>query len=324
MTDKKQLRQHGSKSPLDLSTIKTVAVLGECMLELSSPDPESPDLKKMSFGGDTLNTAFYLAASGQQVSYFTALGNDPQSHWMMQQWHDAGIDCDHVRKVAGRLPGLYMIETDAAGARSFLYWRDNSPARELFDDPQQSTQLFAELRQFDLLYLSGVTLSLYADAALDKLLGFLADFRRQGGLIAFDSNYRPERWPNQQRAHAVYKDFYQQVDLALPTLEDDATLFNLPAAEDLFETLANLGVAEAVVKQGGKGSLVEANQGIIEIPAINVDDIVDTTGAGDSFNGGYLCARMNGESRLKAAVNGHRYAAQVIQQYGAIVPINLN
>ena len=322
---KKMKSQHRMAGvPLDLSAVESVAVLGECMLELSSVDGESPELKKIYFGGDTLNTAFYLAGSDQQVSYFTALGDDPQSHWMMQQWRNAGIDCSQVRNVAGRLPGLYMIETDPAGERSFLYWRDNSPARELFDDPQQSIELFTELRKFELLYLSGVTLSLYADAALNALLGFLADYRRQGGLVAFDSNYRPERWPNQQRAQTIYKDFYAQVDLALPTLEDDAALFGLSVAEDLFETLGNLGVAETVIKQGRKGCLVETNHGIVEIPAINVDVIVDTTGAGDSFNGGYLSARMNGDSRLKAAANGHRYAAQVIQQHGAIVPIDLN
>jgi len=324
MSKKMKSQPHQTRSALDLSAIKSVAVLGECMLELSSPDVESPALKKMFFGGDTLNTAFYLAGSGQQVSYFTALGNDPQSHWMMQQWRHAGIDCSHVRNVAGRLPGLYMIETDAAGERSFLYWRDSSPARELFDDPQQSRKLFAELRQFELLHLSGITLSLYTEAALDALLGFLTDFRRQGGRVSFDSNYRPDRWSNPQRAHAIYKDFYQQVDLALPTLEDDKVLFSLTSAESLFEKLGNLGVAETVIKQGRRGCLLETNQGIVEIPAIDVDGIADTTGAGDSFNSGYLSARMNGESRQKAAANGHRYAAQVIQQHGAIVPINLN
>jgi 2-dehydro-3-deoxygluconokinase len=308
---------------LDLSAVESVAVLGECMLELSAFDVKSPELKKLYFGGDTLNTAFYLASSGQQVSYFTALGNDPQSHWMMRQWRKAGIDCSHVRNVAGRVPGLYMIETDPAGERSFLYWRDNSPARELFDDAQQSIELFTELRKFELVYLSGVTLSLYSDTALKALLDFLADYRRHGGLVAFDSNYRSERWPDPQRAQIIYENFYQQVDLALPTLEDDGALFDLPGPDDLFEKLNNLGVTETVIKQGGKGCLMETDQELVEIPALKVDVIVDTTGAGDAFNGGYLCARINGDSMLKAARRGHRYAAQVIQQRGAVVPIDL-
>lgn len=323
MSRKTKPQRRRPRPPLDLSTVKQVAVLGECMLELSSVDADDPTVKKMFFGGDTLNTAFYLATSGQQVSYFTALGNDSQSRWMMQQWRNAGIDCSHVRNLAGRLPGLYMIETDATGERSFLYWRDSSPARELFDDPQQATMLFSELKKFELLYLTGVTLSLYGDAALNLLLAFLADYRRHGGLVAFDSNYRRERWPDRRRAQTIYKSFYQQVDLALPTLEDDGALFDLSAPEDLFEKLDDLGVTETVIKQGEKGCLVETDQGMVEIPALTVDIIVDTTGAGDSFNGGYLSARMNGDSRLKAAAEGHRYAAQVIQQRGAVVPIEV-
>ena len=323
MGSKTKSQHRLARIPLDLSAVESVAVLGECMLELSAVDVESPELKKLYFGGDTLNTAFYLASSGQQVSYFTALGNDPQSHWMMRQWRKAGIDCSHVRNVAGRVPGLYMIETDPAGERSFLYWRDNSPARELFDDPQQSIELFDELRKFELVYLSGVTLSLYSDTALNTLLDFLTDYRRHGGLVAFDSNYRSERWPGPQRAQTIYENFYQQVDLALPTLEDDRTLFDLPEPDDLFEKLNNLGVTETVIKLGGKGCLIETDQEPVEIPALKVDAIVDTTGAGDSFNGGYLSARINGDSILKAAGKGHRYAAQVIQQRGAVVPIDL-
>ena len=317
-------QQHLAGEALDLTAVESVASLGECMLELSAVDVDSSQLKNMSFGGDTLNTAFYLAVSGQPVSYFTALGNDSQSDWMMQQWREAGIDCSHVRQVVGRVPGLYMIETDPAGERSFLYWRDNSPARDLFDDVEQAAALFDELRKFELVYLTGVTLSLYRETALNALLAFLAGYRRQGGLVAFDSNYRSERWPDRQRARKIYEGFYQQVDLALPSFEDDGALFDLSAPQDLFVKLNQLGVTEVVVKQGGKGCLTETEQGLVETPALKVDAIVDTTGAGDAFNGGYLSARISGASMYKAMVMGHRYAAQVIQRPGAVVEIDLN
>jgi 2-dehydro-3-deoxygluconokinase len=187
-------------------------------------------------------------------------------------------------------------------------------------------QLFHELEKFELLYFSGITLSLYKCAALKDLLNFLTGYRRQGGLVAFDSNYRPQRWPDLQRAKTIYQDFYRQVDLALPTLEDDVALFNLSTSEALLEKLVSLGVAEVVIKQGTKGSLVMAKPGMVEaaiaVPAVEIAEVVDTTGAGDSFNGGYLSARIKGESILKAARKGHRFAAQVIQDRGAVVPID--
>jgi 2-dehydro-3-deoxygluconokinase len=189
--------------------------------------------------------------------------------------------------------------------------------------------LFHELEKSELLYFSGVTLSLYKDAALKYLLNFLTGYRRQSGPVAFDSNYRPQRRPDRQRAETIYQDFYrQEVDLALPTLEDDVALFNLSTPEALLEKLASLGVSEVVIKQGPKGSLVNAEPGMgeaaIAVPAVEIAKVVDTTGAGDSFNGGYLSARIKGESILEAARKGHRFAAQVIQYRGAVVPIDLS
>tara|TARA_B100001105_G_C22353584_1_gene426866 strand:+ start:92 stop:397 length:306 start_codon:yes stop_codon:yes gene_type:complete len=77
-----------------------------------------------------------------------------------------------------------------------------------------------------------------------------------------------------------------------------------------------------------QGSLVMAEPGMVEapiaVPAVKVEKVVDTTGAGDSFNGGYLSARIKGESILEAARKGRRFAAQVIQYRGAVVPIDLS
>ncbi|MBT4518959.1 MAG: sugar kinase [Halieaceae bacterium] len=308
---------------LDLSTVGQVGVIGECMLELSEFSADSPDLKKLSFGGDTLNTAVYLARSGANVHYFTAVGDDTHSRWMIRQWQRAGVQCDHVVQVAGRVPGLYMIDTDPEGERSFCYWREHSPARELFEKHGQADQIFKALAQFDLIYLSGVTLSLYSDTALERLLVFLTTFRQEGGLVAFDGNYRPQGWARKSRAQSVYTRFYRQVDIALPTLEDEVALFDLADATALFELLGHFEVAEIVVKQGGQGCLLQVEGGLQAVPAIVVDDVIDTTGAGDSFNAGYLSARLNGEPGVVAAQNGHRYAAQVVCQRGAIVPIKI-
>lgn len=310
-------------TPLDLTGVNHIGVVGECMLELSAYELDSPRLKQMSFGGDTLNTAIYLARSGAKVQYFTALGDDIYSSWMLQQWQQAGVQCEHVVQKAGRLPGLYMIDTDDRGERSFCYWREDSPARELFDEREQAEQLFTALAQCDLIYLSGVTLSLYSDAALQRLLDFLTTFRRQGGLFAFDGNYRPQSWANKGRAQSVYTRFYRQVDIALPTLEDEVNLFALADAAALLNLLSGFGVAETVIKQGEQGCLLALDGELQAVPAIPVEDVIDTTGAGDSFNAGYLTARLNGDAVTVAAQTGHYYAAQVVRKRGAIVPIGL-
>jgi 2-dehydro-3-deoxygluconokinase len=95
-----------------------VASIGECMVEFSAA---TDGLFARGFGGDTLNTALYLARLGVDTSYVTALGDDPLSDAMLAAWKAEGIKTDEVMCLPGRLPGLYMIERDARGERSFLY-----------------------------------------------------------------------------------------------------------------------------------------------------------------------------------------------------------
>src|ERR1700704_1138649 len=110
-----------------------VASVGEGMIELSQA---TGGLLARSYGGDTLNTAVYLARLGVSVDYVTALGDDPWSEEMVRAWEAEGVGTSLVVRVPGRLPGLYLISTDAAGQRTFYYWRDGAPARLLFDLPQ--------------------------------------------------------------------------------------------------------------------------------------------------------------------------------------------
>ena len=87
----------------------------------------------MACGGDTFNTAVYLARAGIDVAYATALGDDPYSDGIVSMASAEGIKTDLMLRVPGRLPGLYMIETDNKGERRFRYWRGEAPARELFE-----------------------------------------------------------------------------------------------------------------------------------------------------------------------------------------------
>ncbi|MES1147832.1 MAG: sugar kinase, partial [Bradyrhizobium guangdongense] len=163
-----------------------VASIGECMIELSAA---GGGLFARGFGGDTLNTAVYLARLGVDTSYVTALGDDGLSEEMLAAWRSEGICTDEVLQVPGRVPGLYMIERDARGERSFLYWRDRAPARELFDRIHDTA--LDRLSRFDWLYLSGISLSLYGEKGRARLSELLVAARRNGGRIAFDGNYRP-------------------------------------------------------------------------------------------------------------------------------------
>lgn len=295
---------------------RRAACLGECMLELRT----RPDgLLSRSYGGDTLNTAVYLARLGVPVDYVTALGDDDFSADMLRAWETEGVGTGHVARLPGCLPGLYIIETDADGERRFLYWRDSAPVRRLFDDPHAHLT-GAALARAGLVYLSGITLSLFAGPARDRLFSVLAAARAQGAKIAFDTNFRPRGWPDLGQARAAYDRMIGLSEVVLAGCEDLSILTGRGAPEEILEWLDRAEVGEAVVKLHRPGCLVRGAGRPVEVSVPRMVAPVDTTAAGDSFAAGYLAARIAGQDPPASALEGHRLAAAVIAHPGAIIP----
>ena len=295
-----------------------VACIGECMLELSAAEAK-PDLRRLGFGGDTLNTAIYLARLGVPVDYVTALGDDPYSERMIEAWKAEAVGTRLVQRVAGRLPGLYMIELDASGERRFFYWRQQAPAREIFGNAGTS-DLCNALLHYEWLYLSGISLSLYGEAGRERLFDLLRQFRAKGGKVAFDTNYRPRAWPSVEVARREIRDQLPLTDLVLSSLDDETGLNDVGSAEEAADLIHGLGPRTVVIKRGGQGCMVSIEGRKSNVPAVKVAKIVDATAAGDSFNAGFLAAILRGDDPLQAAKLGHRCAAIVIGHHGAIVP----
>ncbi|HEX5599420.1 MAG TPA: sugar kinase [Hyphomicrobiaceae bacterium] len=291
--------------------------VGECMVELARGDDQRFGL---GYGGDTFNTAVYLSRAGVAVAYATAVGDDPYSAGIVQTARREAVDTDLIVTVPGRLPGLYLIETTPDGERTFWYWRDRAPARELFE-LADAERIADELRKASLVYFSGITLSLYSERGLERFAAALQAARQAGALVAMDSNYRPRGWgQNPERARSVFERFWRIADIAMPTLEDERALWGDADEQTTVSRLRGLGVREVAVKLGSRGAFVAA-EGVEQlVPADKGLRVVDTTAAGDSFNAGYLAARRAGASSVDAARQGNRLASIVIQHRGAIVP----
>lgn len=297
-----------------------VASIGECMMELRHRGPTDLDL---AFGGDTLNTAVYLArlgsAAGLSVDYVTALGDDPYSEAMLAMWRDEGIATGLVGRLPGRLPGLYAIRTDRKGERSFHYWRSAAAARDMLEG-EPGRKILAALPSYGWIYLSGITLSILAEAPRARLLTALAQARAAGAKIAFDPNYRPRGWPEPEAARAAFTAMLRQTDLALPSFADEKALFGDPEPEATAARIRDLGVAEVVVKNAEEPCLVSVDADELQVIGRLVENPVDTTAAGDSFNAAYLASRIRHASPAEAAAAGHVLAEEVIRHPGAVIP----
>jgi len=290
-----------------------VASIGECMLELSSL---GNDDWRMGIAGDTLNTLWMLKAllpSWTAVDYVTAFGDDPFSEKQKAFLSEHQIGIAQSPTYSGERPGLYAIKLTGS-ERSFTYWRSDSAARRLADDRHA---LAKSLENRSLIYFSGITLAILDAPARDALFSALRTARHNGSKLAFDPNYRPNLWRSQEYARNAFAEAFDITDIALPTFEDEHILHGDTSPADTVRRLMRAGIGEIAVKNGASPALVVDAGTQSLAPAIELSP-VDTTGAGDAFNGGYIAARLIGDNAALAAQRAHRVAAATVTVRGAL------
>jgi 2-dehydro-3-deoxygluconokinase len=291
-----------------------VACIGECMIELRQA---SGGLYSRGFGGDTLNTAVYLARLGIGVDYITALGNDSLSDEMVEVWRAEGIGTTKVARLKGKLPGIYMIETNEEGERRFFHWRESSAARQLMD-LSETDDILKSLTGYDIVYFSAITLSIFNPEGREKLLGAIRLARGQGARIVFDTNFRARGWRDRDDVRAAFEEAFATSDIVLASTEDMLPVYPDETDEQLIQ---HVGSTEAVLKLLDPGSIVRFEGVLHEVtPEPVTNAVVDTTAAGDSFAAAYIAARLGGVDPVEAARAGHRLAGVVVCYPGAIIP----
>jgi 2-dehydro-3-deoxygluconokinase len=288
-----------------------VLAVGECMVELRAGKNGN---YTRGFGGDTLNTAIYLSRLGIETSYLTALGDDHFSSEMIAAWDSEGVNTSFVTRVPGRMPGLYMIETDDEGERRFSYWRSASPARDMFARDDQRIQ--EALLQFEWIYFSGITLSLYGVEGRDRLFDYLQRANDAGAWIVFDTNFRKAGWLDQRESDKTFRRALEMADILFASYDDMDGIFGR-AGVAMFENAP--GVEKVLKLPDASARLMWHGKDEMVAP-LPVKKVVDTTAAGDSFAAAYLAARIRKRSPLIAAGEAHQLANRVIQFSGAIIP----
>lgn len=295
-----------------------VACIGEVMIEVISTQD---GFAKLGVAGDTYNTAVYmqraLRGTDVSVSYVTAIGTDPYSQRILSSMQSHDLKTDKIETRPDGMPGLYAIETDAHGERSFSYWRSTSAARTLFSEP--CTIGLDQLDSFDLVLLTGISMAILPPTIRTQLFAWADAFRANGGTLAYDSNHRPKLWESDAVAQEVNDAMWTRADIALPSIDDEMLLYGDDTEADVAARLHGLGVRRGAMKRGAEGPLdLASGRTLNDLP--NVEHVIDSTAAGDSFNAGFLAAVIQGHNDLDAARAGHELAAKVICHRGAIIP----
>jgi 2-dehydro-3-deoxygluconokinase len=292
--------------------------IGECMAELQLAGDR---LYSLAYGGDTLNTAWYVRAlstpEAVEVEYLTALGSDPLSEKLLDFLKNNLIGTNFIRTVKDRNIGLYLISLNGA-ERSFTYWRDNSAAKLLTED---ETHFSGAVFNSDVIYLSAITLAILSPEHREFLFDQLQHLKTAGATIAFDSNARPKLWSSAQQMKEVTIQGYKAATIALPTFSDEQVLFGDTTPINCAKRIADYGVNEVVVKDGANPSFSLIDGEHFQTSPLPVKNVIDTTGAGDSFNAGYLVGRITSMPPKAATMLGHQVAGRVISHRGALVPM---
>ncbi|CUH75979.1 sugar kinase [Tropicibacter naphthalenivorans] len=290
--------------------------MGEIMVEMA---PADAGLFRMGFAGDTFNTAWYarrLLPAAWDVAYGTVIGTDAVSDDMATFIEAQGVT-PALRRDPSRTVGLYMIQTQN-GERSFSYWRGQSAAKTLADEPAWLDDLLADR---DIIHFSGITLAILAPHARQTLCDALKRARQNGAHVSFDTNLRPRLWEDAQTMAAGLTLGASTADTVLPSFDEEQLAFGDSHPDDTIRRYADLGATTVAVKNGANiCHLWSSAEGDARYDPPAVAQVIDSTAAGDSFAAGFLCARAQEASVLDAAKQAATLAGAVIQHKGALAP----
>ena len=301
--------------------MKNIFLFGECMVELLnvSPNAQLPQTLKQSFAGDVFNTAVYLKRvfADMKVNIVTAVGTDEFSTNMVEYFQQQNIETDFVYRSNDKIAGLYSIKTDSEGERTFTYWRENSAARQVMKSINSAE--IEKMSQGDVFFFSGISLAVITPEDRPKFWEMVEQLKSAGVTIIFDPNYRARMWSSPDEAKQEYHQAFTLSNIALPGVDDFKQLYQLNTAEEVITFSEAYTFDELVIKNGEQGVVYIKDDSRTDIAITPVKNVVDTTSAGDSFNGVFVGARTAGTNGNDAIKLASASAALVIQHKGAIV-----
>lgn len=290
--------------------------IGECMVELFSSEPlASATSFRKSYGGDALNLLVAASRLGSSTSFVSRLGDDPFAAYLLESWQAEGIDTSQV-KLAPGFNGLYFVSLLAGGEREFTYYRKGSAASTM--DPGDLDP--AALRQCKLLHVSGITQAI-SPTCRAAVLEAVRLAKEGGALVSYDPNFRPKLWSIEEARQGL-EEVLPYTDIILPNAPTETEqLVAKPSPHAAIHYFRERGVKVIAIKLGPWGCALGAQGHIAIIPAIAPRGVLDTTGAGDAFNGGFLHGLVRGLDPWEAARIGVVVSGLKVAGRGAVASL---
>lgn len=294
-----------------------IICFGEPMIEFNAATTgRLKDIHRFErgYGGDTSNMAVAIARLNHTSGYITKLGVDEFGTCLFDLWKREGVDTSRVLTDPEAFTAIYFVSRTDAGDHEFTYFRRGSAASRF-----HSSDLDIEyIRGAKAFHASGITQAI-SHSCKEAVATVAAEVQGEDTLFTYDPNIRLKLWSLDTARDTVLQTM-RFADVVMPSIDDAQLLFPKQSAREILTAILDLGPRVAAIKLGRQGCLVGNADVIFEVPSLPVD-FVDSTGAGDAFDGAFVTALLEGMALEDAALFANAVGALKCRGKGAITPL---
>ncbi len=288
-----------------------VLVVGDITVDLCAPiaalpavgeDCLTPDLS-LHCGGVGLNTAFGLARLGVPARLVSCVGRDPLADFVLQRAASAGIATTFVQRTEKATTGLFLTAISPNGQRTFIGSRGANA------ELRATENVCAALQDANVLLISAYVF--LAQGSSDFADQLIDEAKRRGIWTLLDLGLAPC-----QQTAAKLRSVFAMIDTVMANLAEAEALTGQGDPDAVFSSLEQAGARDPIIKLGGEGCLIRDGARLCRVPPFTVS-VMDTTGAGDAFNAGYIAGRMRGWAPAACALFANACGAAAATVVGA-------
>lgn len=261
-------------------------------------------------GGAELNLAIGCARLGLNVGWISRLGNDEFGKYIRNFARGEGIDTSQVKLINGYPTSLYFKEIMEDGYVKSFYYRNQSPTLTMTPDSLDENYF----QNTKVLHITGIFPAInQKNIAIVERSIELA--KKNNVLVSFDPNIRLRMW-SKREAKTVLSSILQKVDILLAGDEEMGIIIGEKDPEAIIEKAKEMGISYIAIKQGENGSTGYFNGEIIQAPPLRPSKVVDTVGAGDGFNAGFLYGLIQEWPLKKTLEFANTIGSMVVEVFG--------
>ena len=293
-----------------------ICSVGECMIEIANT---KNNIFQQSFAGDTLNFCNYIDKKYFDVSFLTAIGKTSVNRSVLEFINSKKISTKLIKQVNSHEIGLYLIKNRNNGEKQFFYWRDNSAAKNYFNKID-FVSLFKNLKNFDYIYLSGITLSIIDPSKISNFVDLLNLLKNKKVKIIFDFNIRINRWTKKNLNNFLHS-ILNFVDICFVSGEDLKFWKNDNSLSNFEKLINKYKIDHGIFRKNAELTYAIQNKKKYTIRNKFIRKVIDTSGAGDGFNAAYVSNFIIHNDPALALKEASLLGSKIIMQKGAIVDV---